>query len=180
MPLLLPLHVRTEQNGLGNGLSRTQALGVFCQPELALLAPLDSLPVRVLSVYEFLWWKFLPKIKILSEIGKKKYQWKAFLELLLVGSSFLKPGKEIGSHNFKFEVVWTAGANADNRLLSTKLQAEYYKQKLGSQHFGMTNWFKKINTLLTYESWKKRKSNQINGLLHCMIFSSAKSHLPLA
>lgn len=89
-------------------------------------------------------------MKILSEIGKK-FLWKVFLELLLVDSSFLKPGKEIDFHNIEVEGVWTAEANADNRLLSNKIQAEYYKQKLGSQRFGMTNWFKKINTLLTYK-----------------------------
>lgn len=71
MPPLLLLCVRTEQNRFGNGLSHTQALDVLSQPELALLAPLNSFPVRVFSVYEFLWWKFLPKMMILSEIGKK-------------------------------------------------------------------------------------------------------------
>lgn len=83
-PPLLPLHVRTDQNGLGNGLFCTQALGVFNQPELDLLAPLGILPVRVFSVYEFLWWKFLLKTMILSEIGKKNL-WKVFLKPLLVG-----------------------------------------------------------------------------------------------
>lgn len=47
-------------------------------------------------------------------------------------SSFLKPGKEIDLHNSEIKAVWAAVANADNRLLSTKLQAEHYKQKLGS------------------------------------------------
>lgn len=104
MPPLLPLCVRTEQNGLGNGLSCTQAFGVFSQPEMAFLALTDSLPVRVICVYECLWWKFFPRLKILSEIGKK-YLWKLFLEFLLVDSLFLKPGKEIGFHNIEIKVV---------------------------------------------------------------------------
>lgn len=55
-----------------------------------------------------------------------------FLEFLLVDSLFLKPGKEIGFHNIEIKVVWSAEENADSRLLLTKLQTEYYKQKLGS------------------------------------------------
>lgn len=47
-------------------------------------------------------------------------------------SSFLKPGKEIHPHNSEIKAVWAAVADADNRLLSTKLRTEYYKQKLGS------------------------------------------------
>lgn len=70
MPPFFPLHVRTEPNGLGNVLSCTQALGLFSQFELALLAPLEVLPVRVFSVCVFLWRTLLPKLKMLSEIGK--------------------------------------------------------------------------------------------------------------
>lgn len=101
MSPLLPLHVRTEWNGLGNVLSCTQALGVFSWFELALLAPLEVLPVRVFSVCEFLWQKLLPKLKILNGIGKTSVEsvsgtcwWIATLEIL-----FLKPGKENGPHD---------------------------------------------------------------------------------
>lgn len=41
-------------------------------------------------------------------------------------------GKEIDFHNIEIKGVWSADENADNNLLSTKLQTEYGKQKLGS------------------------------------------------
>lgn len=70
MPPLLLLHLRTEPNGLGSALSCARALSVFGPFALALLAPLEVLPVRVFSVCEFLWWKLLPRLKLLSEIGE--------------------------------------------------------------------------------------------------------------
>lgn len=78
MPPLFSFHVSTEQNGLGYGLYCINALGVFSQLELAFFAPLDSLLVRVFFAYECLWQKFLPKLKILREIGKKKICGKCF------------------------------------------------------------------------------------------------------
>lgn len=70
VPPLLPLHVRTEPNRLGNVVSCIQALSIFSRFELTLLAPQEVLPLSVFSVCQFLWWKLLPKLKILSEIGK--------------------------------------------------------------------------------------------------------------
>jgi len=43
---------------------------IFSQFELLLLASLEVLPVRVFSICEFLWRKLVPRLKILSEIGK--------------------------------------------------------------------------------------------------------------
>lgn len=67
----------------------------------------------------------------------KKYLWKVFLELLLVDSH---PGKLVPqmrkgkwpSWLCEIKAVWIAEASAEDKLLSIKLQAEYYKEKIGS------------------------------------------------